>query len=492
MKPLVFVAAHELARKIREREISSLEVVEAHLQQIQDYNPKLNAICLLDEAGARARAQAADEAIAQGQLWGPLHGVPITIKELFEIKGVRTTAGFKALANYIPRQDAPTVTQLRQAGAVILGKTNSPVAGGDYQTFNSLFGRTNNPWDLSRTSGGSSGGSAAAVAMGLSALDLCTDYGGSIRQPAHFCGLYGIKPSDRLVPTVGHLPPTPGNAESIRYMLTVGAIARSLPDLELALSIIAKPDVRQPDISPVGLSPSSPKPLAQLNLAWSDGWDPLLPLNEIRRTIQSAVQLMEGAGTPMTRWSPSFDWSRLFKTYYRLAAYSLRYAQTPTLKALWNLVQWLWREWSQSEPALRKLSSLRTIPALLNPSLGEYFEALTERDRWSQHMEQSMADYDALLCPVAMTTAFEHCPSGSAIKIDGRNVPYTVAAGAYTIPFNLMGNPVVVIPIGQSQQGLPIGIQIVGKRWRDGELLAIAKSVNSVIGRFTSPTDRST
>ncbi|MEO1523486.1 MAG: amidase family protein [Cyanobacteria bacterium J06633_2] len=117
---------------------------------------------------------------------------------------------------------------------------------------------------------------------------------------------------------------------------------------------------------------------------------------------------------------------------------------------------------------------------------------MTERDRWSQHMEQSMADYDALLCPVAMTTAFEHCLSGSAIKIDGRNVPYTVAAGAYTIPFNLMGNPVVVIPIGQSQQGLPIGIQIVGKRWRDGELLAIAKSVNSVIGRFTSPTDRST
>jgi amidase len=220
MSDLVFTPAYQLAEMIRDRPlggsllehriVSAVEVVDAHLEQIAKHNTKLSAICTLDEERARQQALLADEALARGENWGTLHGVPITIKDIFETAGLRTTAGYKPLKDYIPQQDATAVARLREAGAIILGKTNPAELASDYQSTNDLFPRVNNPWNLDYTPGGSSGGSAAAVAAGLSPLDLGSDIAGSIRQPAHLCGVFGLKPTDRCVSTAGHIPEVPG------------------------------------------------------------------------------------------------------------------------------------------------------------------------------------------------------------------------------------------------------------------------------------------
>jgi amidase len=210
MNNLVFATVHELATGIRQRRVSAMEVLDAYLAQIARHNPAFNAIVTLDAERARRRAQDADAALAQGNVWGPLHGVPITIKDSIETAGLRTTSGFPPLADYVPSADAPVVARLRAAGAIILGKTNLPTLAGDAQTDNPLFGRSNNPWDVTRTPGGSTGGGAAAVAAGLSPLEIGSDYGGSVRGPAHFCGVYALKPTDRRLPDTGHIPELPG------------------------------------------------------------------------------------------------------------------------------------------------------------------------------------------------------------------------------------------------------------------------------------------
>ncbi len=489
MVQLTALPAHQLAAFVRSRETSARMLLEAHLAQIEVKNPHLNAICTLDIEGARARAREADAALERGEVWGPLHGVPVTIKDLFQTRGILTTAGFAELADYVPTRDAPTVTRLRQAGAIVLGKTNGPRAGGDYQSSNGIFGRTNNPWDLSRTAGGSSGGGASALSAGLSSLDLCSDYGGSIRQPAHFCGVYGLKPTDRRVPTLGHIPPQPGLPQSIRQMLTVGVLARSVRDLHLGLAAIAGSAAAQPDIPPVPLEPDEPEPLAKLRLAWAPGIAPLWPQREIQEAIAQAARQLEGAGAKLQRFEPTdWDWERWLRVYYRIGTMSLRYAQRPTLSVLWQLAREFWREWWHSDSEFRALLAARSsLPVLLQSSLGDYFEALTERDRLITWLDNATADCDLLLLPVAMTTAFAHCQTGRAIAIDGKAVPYWVANGAYLQPFNLTGNPAVVIPIGSDAKGLPIGLQIVGRRWHEMQLLAAAEAIDSEIGRARFP-----
>lgn len=266
MSELVFLSASELAKLIRERTISAVEVVEAYLAQITQHNSTLNAICTLNTEAVRHQAQQADLALSKGEIWGKLHGVPITIKDAISTAGLRTTAGYLPLKDYIPQRDATVVARLKAEGAIILGKTNLAESSGDYQGINDLFPRVNNPWNLNYTPGGSSSGGAVATALGLSPLDICSDIGGSIRQPAHFCGVYGLKPTDRRVPTTGHLPEMPGMPRCIRQMLTIGCLARSIEDLQLCLEIIAGADQFQPDIPPVSLDTPSHKPLQQLGL----------------------------------------------------------------------------------------------------------------------------------------------------------------------------------------------------------------------------------
>jgi amidase len=490
MSDLVFTPAVELAQMIRDRTVSSVELVDAYLSQIAKHNVKLNAICTLDEDNARARAKQADEALARGETWGALHGIPITIKDIFETAGLRTTAGYIPLKDYVPQQDATAVARLRSAGAVILGKTNMAELAGDYQSTNSLFPRVNNPWNVDYTAGGSSGGSAAAVAAGFSALDLGNDFAGSVRQPAHFCGLYGLKPTEHRISTAGQIPEVPGMPICLRQMMTTGCLARSLDDLRLCFSLIAGADPRRPDVPPIPLDASSGKALPDLKIAWIDQWQEVPVSHETRAAMQTVRQTLAQAGAKVDRWlPPDFDLSMILNLYSRMAAYVNNYAQPKNRYNIRRSLTLLFRTATQGDPELRQLGNFsRYLPELLNPSLKGYFETWTDRDRFIAQMDQALEAWDVWLTPVAATPAFTHCPAWSAIEIDGRAYPHGVANGAYTMPFNLSGHPAIVIPVGQTQTGLPIGMQIVGKRWREMELLAIAQEIDTTMSGFQRPS----
>ena len=283
---IVFAPAHRLAAAIRERELSAVEVLEAHLGQIERHNGALNAIVTLDADGARARAAAADEATARGESWGPLHGVPVVLKDGHETRGMRTVVGMEAHAGHVPAEDGAVAAKLKAAGAIVLGKTNVPPRLRDVQADNPVFGRTNNPWALDRTPGGSSGGAAAAVAAGLAPFDIGSDLGGSIRFPAHLCGVYGLKPTERTVSLAGHLADPPGMTRNFRIMFSHGPIARDVDDLELALRVIAGPDGRDPEVPPLPLPEPGAVRLDALRIAFA----PSFPGSPVAAEISAAVE----------------------------------------------------------------------------------------------------------------------------------------------------------------------------------------------------------
>lgn len=489
MNDLIFLSATQLAQKIRERSVSSVELLDAFLAQIAKYNSQLNAICTLDAEHAYNRAKAADEAFAKGENWGVLHGVPITIKDCLETSGILTTAGYKGLKNYVPVSDTIAVKRLVAAGAIVMGKTNSARLAGDYQSTNDLFPPTNNPWDLNRTAGGSSGGSAAAVAALFSPLDIGSDIGGSIRQPSHFCGIFGLKPTDRRVPTIGHIPEVLGMPKSIRQMLTLGPIARSIEDLQLGFSLISGSDPNQPNIPPVPLDTPSHKPLQNLRIAWTDQLEEFPVAQSIKLAMQEVAKKLTNAGTQIEQWVPKFNFVEAWRAYFGLSVYISLCSQKYDWDYVKESLSLIFREAVQGDRTLRKLSNLpgAILPISLNPNIKNYFSILTERDNFIIQMDRELAQWDVWLCPVAMTTAFTHCARGDAVEIDGKKVPYMMASGAYTIPLSFTGHPVVVIPIGFTENNLPIGMQIVGQRWQEMELLSIAQKLFEVVGQFQFP-----
>jgi amidase len=486
---LTFLTANQLASLIRQRKVSSQEVLQAHLNHIAMHNPTLNAIVTLDDEQARRRSVEADQALARGEIWGSLHGVPVTVKDVFETAGLRTTSSFRPLASYVPKQDATVVARLRQAGAIIMGKTTTPELAGDEQTNNPLFGRTNNPWDLGRTPGGSSGGSAAAVASGMSPLDIGSDIGGSLRNPAHFCGIFSLKPSDCRVPFTGHIPPPPGSKGRglLRYFLTPGPLARSVEDLRLALTIIVGPDERQWEVPPVPLAPPPARELRALRFAWSDDFG--LPVSsEIRAALADLAAELARSGCRVERRDPSeFDYAQALQVYELLKEAALTVRSSPL-----GLPRFAWRALSEAIPRSNPVS--RGLLRGAGANLKDYAAALSQRDAFIARLEHFLADWDAWLCPVAALPAYPHLQSRNPIQqmrgtvaVDGHKLPYLMATGVYTGLFNLTGNPVVVLPLAHTRAGLPIGVQVVGRRWDDMALLAVAEQLTYVTGQFQPP-----
>ena len=275
MKDIVFSSTTELAAAIRAGDVSAAEVLEAHLAQINRHNRTLNAIVTMDAEGARDRARVADEALTRGEVWGPLHGIPFTLKDAHATAGMRTTSGFPPL-DHVPDEDGTVAARLKAAGGILLGKTNLAALLADFQSSNPIFGRTNNPWDAARTPGGSSGGAAAALASGMTPFEIGTDLSGSIRIPAHFCGLFGLKPTEHRVPLTGLIPGLPPSP-SVRIMSCIGPMARSVEDLALLYSIIAGPDGRDTDVPPVpvedgaGTGTERPAHRRRPDLSWLPG-----------------------------------------------------------------------------------------------------------------------------------------------------------------------------------------------------------------------------
>src|SRR5215469_10990101 len=284
MMEIVFSSSTQLAAAIREGHVSATEVLEAHLAQIERYNPALNAIVTMDVEHAREQAREADKAMARGELWGPLHGVPFTLKDALSTAGMRTTTGFPPL-DHVPREDSAVAARLKAAGGILLGKTNVATMLANYQSTNPIFGRTNNPWNIERTAGGSSGGAAAALAAGLIPFEIGTDLAGSIRVPAHFCGVFGLKPTEHRVPLTGVIPglQTP---RSVRIMSCIGPMARTVEDLALLYSIIAGPDGRDTEVQPVPVDEVPQLELKHLRIAVA----PTFPGFPVAADMRAAVE----------------------------------------------------------------------------------------------------------------------------------------------------------------------------------------------------------
>src|ERR1017187_1795260 len=332
LKELNFATAHELAAAIRERRAAAIEALDAHLARIARYNPALNAIVTLNEEKARVRAREADAALARGESWGPLHGVPVTIKDSFATAGLRTTSGFPPLANYIPDSDATVVTRLRAAGAIVLGKTNLPLLVHGFQCDNPLFGRTNNPWDLARTPGGSTGGGGAAIAAGLSPLEVGSDYGGSVRIPAHFCVIYSLKPTDNRIPLTGHIPELPGR-RGVRHVATPGPLARCVQDLVLALRVMAGPDLYHPEVPPVPLTPSPEPVWKDLRVAWVEEFGGIPVTHDTRSALTQLAAALQAEGCTIARCLPdNIDFPGIWETYGELRHGEVGGAMPPELE----------------------------------------------------------------------------------------------------------------------------------------------------------------
>lgn len=483
---LVIKTAAQLAEMIRKREVSSVEVLDAYLQQIQKHNPKLNAVVTLDEAGARRRALEADEALARGEVWGPLHGVPVTIKDSFETAGLRSTSGCKALADYIPKQDADVVARLRKAGAIIMGKTNLPTLARGCQANNAVFGRSNNPWNLECTPGGSTGGGAAAVAAGLSPLETGSDIGGSIRLPAHFCGIYGLKATGGRIFGRGHIstekqitnprpPALPPGWEALWQLPVFGPLARSVGDLQLALQVMA-----EPSSPPLEKSPN--KPLAELRIAWTEDFGSMPVDKDTQETIRQLAAKLEAAGCQLKQIPDAVDYNELWEVTGACIGAIDTIMQPPHVRLLRRLAGQLTSAKRIANPVMRGMM----IGIRLDPK--QMSSILARRQAMIDRIESFLGQWDVWVMPVFPIPAFTHRRDSEALSINGQKISQVIACTAFNTVFNMTGHPVVSMPVGHSREGLPIGVQIVGKRWGEMALLDAAEKIDGVIQEYKRPT----
>lgn len=478
----------KLALKIQNKEITSQEVTRIYLDRIDRYNKTLNAIVTVNRKKVLADAIKADQELANGKIRGPLHGVPVTIKDSFETRGLRTTSGHEPLKNHIPEQDASVVEKLRHAGVVILGKTNLPELAMDVQTSNRIFGRTNNPWNNNYSVGGSSGGAGAALAAGLTALDIGSDIGGSIRIPSGFNGVYGIKPTDRIVSGAGHIPELPDQTHGVYHMASFGPMARSIKDLELVLPLVAGGSSRDRTISSF-LKPVDSSQSFKMRIAWNNQFANVRAEAGIREAMKAFMIKLQKTGFQFTKSAPSdFDYNLAWQTYGEILGMETGFKESNFFRTLFN---WLQGCLVTSEPVTDRFFEPMSVE--------KYFIALNKRDVFIHRLEEFLKDYDAWIVPVTTTAAHKHIEPeryvgpvplyDSQIRVDNKELPYFTANMSFTTIFNLTGHPVVVIPIALSKDGLPIGIQIVGRRGMDMQLLQLAQKLDANTTPIGSPPD---
>jgi amidase len=482
MGDLGFRTATSLLADLRDRKLGSRELLEHQLARVERLNPKLNAVVTLDAARARREADAADVARARGDGLGPLHGLPMTVKDCFETAGLRTTSGAPQLSDHVPAADATAVARLRAAGAVIFGKTNLPALTMDWQTYNPLFGQTGNPWDLSRTPGGSSGGSAAALAAGLTPLELGSDIGGSIRWPSHCCGVFGHKPSWGLVPERGHIPGPPGWLVEDDVNV-VGPLARCADDLELALGVLAGPAEAAARAWRLALPPPRRRHLREYRVAlWLD--DPFCPVgSEVQARIAAAGEALRAAGAHVDEAArPEAELAASFRLYQRLLGPTFAFAADPArasgLRAIASSLS--------DEPEGLEARMLRDAASLHVEWLAAHQAREALRARWAEFFR----DFDALLCPVAPVPAVPHDHAepltARRIRVDGRDRPYTdLWPWAAWIGVALL--PATAVPVGRTRAGLPVGVQVVGPYLEDHTALDLGRRLSELVGGFEIP-----
>ena len=476
--------AHEIAALLKNKQISATELLSLYEQRVGRINPKLNAIVAFDWDGAKARAKEADTKLARGE-GGPLTGLPITLKDAYEVAGMTTTSGSPALKDYRPKTTAPAVQRLIDAGANPFGKTNTPLFCADIQTYNSVYGVTNNPYDLTRTSGGSSGGAASALAAGLNAFELGSDLAGSIRTPAHFCGVYGHKPTFGFVPYRGHVPGPPGTLAA-PDLVVAGPMARSAQDLALLMPLLAGP--LPPDSASMKLTLPPPRrgKLSEYRVAaWFDDRH-CEPDVESRALFEQVTQALQRAGATVTPGAPlGLTLEKIFGDFFHLMAAMIgngipekQYKQARSFGKLMHL-------FGRDAPnTLAGFSRSATI------SLREWATAHEAREKLRAQLESYFRDVDILLMPVACVPAPLHNNKGSPydrrIEVNGVPRPYADQFKWISLA-TLAGLPATSAPIGQTRSGLPVGIQIVSAHGQDLSTIDFAQRLAEVIGGYVPP-----
>ncbi|HEX5192990.1 MAG TPA: amidase family protein [Solirubrobacteraceae bacterium] len=446
-------AATRLAAAIRSREISSRELLELELERVKEQNPRVNAVVTIDEDGAGAAARRADELTARGGSLPPLHGLPVTIKDAIETAGMRSTGGAIELTDHVPTDDAPSVARLKQAGAIVFGKTNVPRWSEDMQTYNAIFGTTNNPHDVQRTAGGSSGGAAAAVATGMTAFELGTDIGGSIRIPSHFCGVCGHKPSFGVVSQRGYLGYL-GSGGTDSDLNVFGPLARTVGDLELLMDVLVGPDVELATAWTLRLPPARHAELADYRIGvWIDDPDGELDI-EVRALLHHAVAALGDAGAQVSDSRPALGLAESDEVFW---------------------------------PLVLGAASPRLPDDVAVEVGGPHARWIRHRDRAAElrrRWREWFATHDVLLCPVMPVPAFPHDLAGTfsdrSLAINGQPVPH-----ARTLPWiGLIGVaylPATVVPVGRTASGLPVGIQVVGPYLEDRTALFVARHLAQLL-----------
>jgi len=448
-------SARELVALMRTRQASPVEVVAAHLRRIDEANPSLNAIVTIaDDAIERARE--AEETLIKSQDIGTLYGLPITIKDTIDTKGLRTTYGSRLCADHVPSRDATVVARLKAAGAIILGKTNTPEMAVPYETDNPVFGRTNNPHDLNRTPGGSSGGEAAAIAAHLSPAGIGSDLSGSIRVPAHFCGIAGLKPTIGRVPMDGHVPEAAG---ALSLGACIGPMARSVGDLSLLFQVIAE------DIG-ADFSESSLDGLRGVRVAYYTDNGIAQVTEDTEKAVRAAAEILSAAGLEVIEAQPpgiSHGQRLWIELFSRAASEQLREFYRGSEDQAGPLVAALLEDVQERRAFEDRVHAAERLA-----------KAVVERERLREDLLRWMMETPLILAPVGATTAFAH--GAKRVDVNGKSISI-FRAFSYSQTFNVFGLPAVAVPFGRSAEGLPMGVQIVGRPFAEEMVLAVAKII---------------
>ena len=476
MTELAFLSAIEIAKQIRERAISSREAVDYFLERVEALDGPINSVVTIDAACARKEAELADAMLSRGEVRGALHGVPMTVKDSFQTAGMRTTSGAPELSTLIPEEDAWPVARLREAGAIIFGKTNLPIYAGDMQTYNEVFGTTNNPHDLSRTPGGSSGGSAAALACGFTPLELGSDIGGSIRLPSHMSGVAGHKPSFGIVPAHGQIPGPPGTL-TLADLAVAGPMARTVEDLEMGLDILAGPNRWDYPAWRLELPPPRHDALNGYRVAaWFD--DPICRVEpQVGAVLENAASTLAAAGITIDyKARPAFMLDKVFATFSALLQAALSGGVT-----LEKIEKYATATGDTPAAQIKRLQAMRHR---------QWLSHNERRQQMRRRCEEFFKNWDAILLPVMPCPAIPHDHSeplaSRTVMVGGEQRSYW-NLNAWMAPAGACYLPSTVIPVGRVNGGLPVGIQIVGPFLEDRTTLHLGKHLLTMLGGCPKP-----
>ena len=475
---LMLKSAGELSRLVQSREVSSRELLEEAIGRYEAFNPKVNAVTGHRIENAQIQANEADEATARGESRGPFHGLPVTIKEAYDWVGTPSTWGNPEWADNFPDSNSPSVDRLIGAGAIIWAKTNVPFMLGDWQSFNEIYGCTNNPWDLNRTPGGSSGGSAVSLATGMSALEIGSDIGASIRNPAHYCGVFGHKPTMGLIPQTGHAAP---GVETVVDIAVMGPLARSANDLDQALSVLAGPDGFDANGYRTELPEANKKSLTDYKVGVLLDSPACATSTALIDHLQHTVDDLSGLGVDVDQAAPQIDQNEFFENYLLLlrAANGVSIGDEAFNRALPGHEGW--------ERGERSYRNLVDHAAHMTPR--EWYALHQQRELYRRDWAAFFEDFDLLLCPAAASTAFVHDHEGErpdrTIEVNGRQEPVVdqLFWAGWSCSVYL---PSTVAPVGLID-GLPVGLQIVAPHLHDRRSIHFASLLEAEIGGFVAP-----